>query len=100
MLETVLIAFAAAILSSLLTLALAHFVLKAAWERRLRDAVDQAIRDLGDEVEERVRRGVVEGVSAIPSEEVFARTRENLLRTAGSLVGEGLDRLAGKRRKP
>ncbi len=75
------------------------------WRREVDDLEQRAERQieaLGHEVEERVKRGVVEGVAALPSAETLRSTRSAAVRAAGEIVGEGLSGLLrgpGNKRK-
>lgn len=80
-----------ALLSSLFTLAAAYWVFDRWLRHRLEEYVEQkveeAIDDLGREVEERVKRGVVDGVSALPSTEVVASATRTAARSGVDLLG-------------
>lgn len=86
-----------ALLSSLLTLALAYWWIDRHLKRRLERRWSQLQEELGAELQERVRRGVVEGVASIPSAEVLKGTGQALSATAGDLVRSGLDAFLGGR---
>jgi len=73
-----------ALLSSVFTLGLALLVYQRYLKRRLESEIDRLSREWGETIEERVRRGVVEGVKSLPSTE-----------TAIGLVRSGLDTLMG-----
>ena len=82
-----------AVLSSLLTLALAYWY----FDRRLKRRLDQRLTELQEEfgsvIQERVRRGVLEGVASIPSTEVLKDTGQTLSGAAGDLVRNSLGTL-------
>lgn len=84
-----------AVLSSLLTLGLAYWY----FDRRLKRRLDQRLTELQEEfgsvIQERVRRGVLEGVASIPSAEVLKDTGQTLSTAAGDLVRNGLGTLLG-----
>lgn len=84
-----------AVLSSLFTLGLAVLVFHRYLKRRLESEMDRLHREWGATIEERVRRGVVEGVKSLPSTEVIRGARRTLTDTAMDLVRGGLDTLAG-----
>ena len=82
-----------AVLSSLLTLVLAYWY----FDRRLKRRLDQRLTELQEEfgsvIQERVRRGVLEGVASIPSAEVLKDTGQTLSAAAGDLVRNSLGTL-------
>lgn len=73
-----------ALLSSIFTLLLALLVFHRYLKRRLESEIDRLTRQWGETIQERVQRGVLEGVKSIPSTE-----------TAVGLVRSGLDTLLG-----
>ena len=82
-------------LSSVLTLALAYWLVEKHLKRRLELQMKELQEELGSALQERVRQGVVEGVASIPSTEVLKGTSQALTATAGDLVKSGLDTLLG-----
>lgn len=90
-----------ALLSSLLTLWLVYLFfdryLLPRLERQLQQQLDKAIADLGPTIEERVKRGILEGVAAIPSAEMLQSTTRAVTQTGVDLVGAGIDALLGRR---
>lgn len=84
-----------AVLSSVLTLALAYWLVVKYFRRRLELRLDELQEELGSALQERVKQGVVEGVASIPSTEVLKDTGQTLSATAGDLVRSGLDTLLG-----
>ena len=88
---------ATALLSSILTLALAYWLIERHLRRRFERRLAVLREELGAEVQERVRRGIVEGVASLPSAEVLKGTGQTLTATAGGLVKSGLDTLLGAR---
>ncbi|MCG8462570.1 MAG: hypothetical protein MI919_40310 [Holophagales bacterium] len=95
-----LLLLAAALLSSLITLALAYGIFVRVLRPRLEEHVDRqvqtAIEDLGKEVEARVKRGVVDGVASLPSTEVLAGATRTAARSGVDLMGT----LLGVGRRP
>jgi hypothetical protein len=85
----------AAFAASLLTLFLASRHIERHYVPLLRQAVDKALERLGDVVEERVRKGVVEGITSIPSPDLVRKTREAVTDAAGDLVRGGIGALLG-----
>lgn len=94
---------ATALLSSVVTLWLVAVYFKRyllpQLERDFQALVDRAIEDLGRTVEERVKKGVLEGVAAIPSAEMLQSTTRAAAQTGVDLVGAGLNALLGGRRE-
>lgn len=105
---------ATAALAAVMTLGLAAIAwrgwLAPAFERRLAAAVETAkaelraeletaSRDLGEEIERRVRRGVIDGVAAIPSSEVVQGATRTVARTGAEILGAGLETLLGRDRR-
>jgi hypothetical protein len=82
-----------AVLSSVLTLALAYWLIETHLKRRVELRVKELQEELGSIIQERVRRGVVEGVASIPSTEVLKGTGQTLSATAADLVRNSLDSL-------
>lgn len=84
---------ATALLSSTLTLGAAWWL----WRNHLQTAVKASLAEeidaLGEVVESRVRAGVLDAVSSIPSRDVIAETTRNVTRTGASLLEEGLGSL-------
>ena len=84
-----------AVLSSLLTLGLAYWWIDRHLRRRIERRFDELQEELGAALQERVRKGVVEGVASIPSTEVLKGTGQTLTATAGDLVRSGLSTFLG-----
>jgi len=82
-----------AVLSSVLTLALAYWFVDRRLKRRLEQRMTELQEEFGTMIQERVRRGVVEGVASIPSAEVLKGTGQTLSATAADLVRNSLDTL-------
>ena len=65
MAHTLLTIIATALLSSLLTLGIAHYIfqkrVKSRYEQGVQDAIDKFKEEVGPEIEARVKRGVMEG---------------------------------------
>lgn len=93
-----------ALLSSLLTLGLAAHLFEHRYRKKLEAEIDArlaaAIAELGAVIEERVRRGVLDAVAAIPSSEVIESTTRAAARTGMGLMEEGLNVLLGAARPP
>lgn len=96
-----------AALSSLLTLLVValwgHFYfqpqLKRDLQRELDEQSQRAARLISESVEEAVKRGLVDGVRALPTREMLEETSRSLARTSSEIVGERLGRLFGKKDK-
>jgi hypothetical protein len=90
---------ATAVISSLLTLALAARLIERRYRVRLDQEKERFLAALGDTVEQRVRQGVVDGIKSLPSPEMVRWTREAVTDAAGELVRGGLSSLLGDRKK-
>lgn len=94
---------ATALLSSVVTLWLVAVYFKRyllpQLERDFQALIDRAIEDLGRTVEERVKKGVLDGVASIPSAEMLQSTTRAAAQTGVDLVGAGLNALLGGRRE-
>ncbi len=97
---------ATALLSSLLTcvLAFAWFQLRIRpslmdqLDEEFRYRLDEASEVIGERVEEAVRAGLVEGVTALGSREVLEGTTRNLARSSAEIVEERVNRMFGRSR--
>jgi hypothetical protein len=93
--------------SSLLTLLVvalwAHLFFQPRLKRDLWRELDEqsqrAARLISESVEEAVKRGLVDGVRALPTREMLEETSRSLARTSSEIVGERLGRLFGKKEK-
>lgn len=92
---------ATAVLSSLVTLWLVHWAFDRIFlprlERDVQRQLDRALEVLAPLIEERVRKGVLDAVAAIPSTEVLQNTTRAVTQTGVDLVGAGLNVLLGRR---
>lgn len=92
-----------ALLSSVFTLALVAIFfnryLLPRLERDFQAQIDRAIEELGRTVEERVKKGVLDGVAAIPSAEMLQNTTRAVTQTGVDLVGAGINALLGGGRR-
>ena len=101
-----LLIIATALLSSLLTCALvvAWFQLRIRpslmqqLDDEFRYRLDEASEVIGERVEEAVRAGLVEGVTALGSREVLEGTTRNLARSSAEIVEERVNRMFGRSR--
>lgn len=97
---------AAALLSALLTLAALalwmnlHVRPRVArdLEALLREQAEMAADLMAVKVEEAVRRGIVDGVTSLPTREVLQGTTRNIARTSVEIVEGHLGSLFGRRR--
>ena len=114
----VLLTIFGALLSSVLTLALAYYFFERHYKDQLRRELEEQVEDgtqrfqqvlaqeidrAGDVVEDRVRQGVLKAVASLPSSEVIQGTTQNVVRTGVDLVEAGLQTFLGskpRRRKP
>ncbi|HEX9733463.1 MAG TPA: hypothetical protein VGG06_15945 [Thermoanaerobaculia bacterium] len=108
MLVQIVFAFGSAALSSALTLGVAWWLFRRRWLPRLEDelrareaALDAKLAAFGQRLEVHVKKGIVDGVTAIPSSEVLRESTRSLARTGAEAVSAGLERLLGGRpRRP
>lgn len=94
---------ATALLSSLLTLGIAHYIFQKRFKHRLEQGVTDAIErfkeEVGPEIEARVKQGVVEGIKSLPSREMLRDTTRTIAKTGLDIVGDGL-KLATRPSRP
>lgn len=96
-----------ALLSALVTWGAAWLVFtRFIWpqlEKDLEAEINTKVQEIGDALEARVRegvrKGVLEGVSQIPSAEVLRGTTESMVRTGQSLVEKGVGTILGTTKK-
>lgn len=85
---------ATAALSSLLTLSIAlHYFRKHGkprYEQAVKDAIEKFKAEVGPEIEQRVRQGVLEGIKSLPTREVLRDTTRTIAKTGLDIVGDGL----------
>ena len=83
-----------ALLSSVLTLSIAlHYFRKHAkprYEKAVDDGIEKFKAEVGPEIEQRVRKGVLDGIKSLPSREVLRDTTRTIARTGLDIVGDGL----------
>ena len=89
----------AALVSSAITCLVLWVYYRQVVEPRLERQIDVAIKALGAEVGERVRTGVVDGVTDIAAGDTLRRTTEKAAISGAALVDEGLNVLLGKPRR-
>ena len=111
----VLMVVASALLASGLTLALAFLFFDRTYKRRLQrelddrvatytkrlqEAIDKEIVKAGDLIEARVREGVLEAITRLPSTQVIQKTTDSAVKAGVDLVEAGFSTfLGGKPRK-
>ncbi len=81
---------ATALLSSLITLSVGYFVFRKHYEKSLSNSIERFKKEVGDEIEIRVKKGVVEGVKSIPSRDMIKDTTMNLAKTGLDIFGDSL----------
>jgi len=78
-----------------------HFYFQPRLKRQLHNELDEqtqrAARLIADRVEEAVKRGLVDGVRALPTREMLEQTSRTLARSSGEIVGDRLGRFFGKK---
>lgn len=88
-----------AILASGLTLGVGWWLWERRFRRRLEEELERRLAEVGEglgrEIQERVRRGVLEGVSSISTADVLRGTQRGLTETAAGLVRGGLSSILG-----
>lgn len=105
-----------AVLSSALTLGVAYVFFEKRYKLRLQREVDERVADyqesfrgvldeevdkVGEVIEARVRKGVLDAVAALPSSQVIQETTQSAVQTGVDLVEAGLKTfLGGPSRKP
>ena len=106
MLVQIVLALISAALSSALTLGVAYWLFRRRWLPRLEDelrareaALDAKLAAFGEVLEAHVKKGIVDGVTAIPSSEVIREGTRSLARTGAEVVTAGLETLLGGRRR-
>ncbi len=82
--------FFSALVASLLTIGAAWLWWRKSLRRELDILLDEKIEKLGDEIEQRVRQGVVDGVSSIPSAEVLQSATRTASKTGAAIIGDGI----------
>lgn len=91
---TLLTIIATALLSSLLTLGIAHFIfqsrLKHRYEEGITDAIERIKAEVGPEIEARVKQGVLDGFKSLPSKEMLRDTTRTIAKTGLDIMGDGL----------
>ena len=108
----VLLILASASLASLLTLALGFYLFDRFYKPRLlaeiddrveayreqfQDVLDAEVERVGETIERRVRRGVLDAVASLPSSEVIQGTTQSAVKTGVDLVEAGLSAFLGKK---
>lgn len=91
--------FAAAALASALTCLVLWIYYQRVVEPALEQRIEMALAELSTQVGDRVRAGVVEGVTDLAAADTFRRTTEKVASSGAALVDEGLNVLLGKPRR-
>lgn len=87
-----------ALLSSAVTLLGAWLVYERVIKPNLIESLEAALERTGVSIERRVKRGVVEGLSAAASGEVLRDTTRKVTATGAKVLEEGLGALLGPRK--
>ncbi|MBV1882377.1 MAG: hypothetical protein KUG82_12130 [Pseudomonadales bacterium] len=95
--NTIIIIIATALLTSITTLAAGYYIFEKRIKIKLEQKIDESITSLGDTVEEKVRQGVLNGISSIPSREVLRGTTRTMAKTGAEIVEDGLKTILGKK---
>ena len=106
MLAQILLALLAAVASSALTLGVAYYLFRTRWRPRLEaeltareKELDAKLAAFGERLEAHVRKGIVDGVAALPSSDVIREDTRSLAKTGVEIVSAGLDSLLGGGRR-
>lgn len=91
-----LLLLAAALISSAITCLVLWVYYQRVVEPALERRIEIALAALGEEVGQRVRAGVVDGVTDLADADTFRRTTEKVASSGAALVDEGLNVLLGK----
>lgn len=85
---------ATALLSSIFTLAIGFYILRkhagTRYDNAVKDAIERFKVEVGPEIEQRVKQGMLEGVKSLPSKEVLRDTTRTIAKTGLDLVGDSL----------
>lgn len=94
---------ATAVLTSLITLALALYFFrkyaKPRYEQGLQQAIERLKAEVGPEIEKRVKQGVVDGFKSLPTREMLRDTTRNIAKTGLDIMGDGL-KIASRTTRP
>ena len=103
MTQIILTIIATALLSSIMTLTIAHLVMKGRikkhYEAGLAKAIEQFKQEVGPDIEARVKKGVVDGVKSLPSREILRDTTRTIAKTGLDIMGDSF-KLATRPRSP
>lgn len=92
-------AIVAAVLASALTLAAVIWYWTRIAEPRARAALEEIGRQIGEDIEARVRTGVRKGIADAASAETLLSATQKATRTGASLVEDGINVLLGGKPK-
>jgi hypothetical protein len=94
MMQTLFTILATAVLSSLITLMIAiHYFRKHAkprYDKAVGDAIERFKAEVGPEIEQRVKQGILEGIKSLPTREMLRDTTRTIAKTGLDIVGDGL----------
>lgn len=83
-----------AVLASGFTLLIAYLLLRqqirSRYENALTAAIERFKAEVGPEIEQRVKQGMLEGVKSLPSREMLRDTTRTIAKTGLDLVGDSL----------
>lgn len=88
-----------AILASVFTIGAAWLWWRKSLSQEIDRLLDEKSARLGEEIERRVRQGVIDGVSSIPSAEVLENATRTATRTGAAIIGDGISALLGSKNK-
>ncbi len=95
----ILLILTTAIVTSALTLGVAWLLYENWLKDQIQAEMDDNIEKLGRTMEERVKKGIRDGVSSIPSTEVLRDTTRTMTETGVNIIGQSLGVIFGKPKK-
>ena len=88
-----------AVLASVFTIGAAWLWWRNSLSKEIDQLLDEKSTALSEEIERRVRQGIIDGVSSIPSAEVLESATRTATRTGAAIIGEGISALLGRTNK-
>ena len=88
-----------ALLASVFTIGAAWLWWRKSLSREIDRLLDEKSALLSDEIELRVRQGIIDDVSSIPSTEVLENATRTATKAGAAIIGEGLSTLLGRKNK-
>lgn len=88
-----------AVLASVFTIGVAWLWWRKSLSKEIDQLLDEKSTALSEEIERRVRQGIIDGVSSIPSAEVLESATRTATKAGAAIIGEGLSTLLGRKNK-